>query len=492
VTGRSRGFSRRAFLGGLAATTALGAAACARPPATTARVAVLGAGLAGLTCAHRLARQGVDVTVYEARDRVGGRVWSTTDLFPGQVAEHGGELVFGYGTRQRDLVAELGLQLEDVTADSRSDLRSVYQVGGRVVDAATAYDGFDAVLERVYAEAARVGPWRFDGASDAARELDAMSAHDWIDQYVPGGAASTLGTALRLDMVHYWGGDARDLSAVHVLLSYLPAEDAGTADAMSFFHVRGGNQQIADRLAAGLPAGRVVLGSAVEAVRRRGDGYELVVGGRPVTADVVVTTLPFPALRAVDLSGLDLDAPRRDAIEQLGMGDKAKLTLQFTEPFAAHGWSGGVESDAPAGHSWDSSRGQGGPGLLSWFATGEAERALPTRRPHGPAPQPLVDATLAQLDGWVPGVAASFSGRAWLDRWSQDPWAGGVFPYFRPGQVTRFWGLLGQPVGRLFFAGDQTSTRRLGSMAGAVESGEDAAAGVLSALGRPPAPDPNQ
>ncbi|GAA0899581.1 NAD(P)/FAD-dependent oxidoreductase [Pseudonocardia zijingensis] len=487
---RRQALTRRAFLGGLAAaTTALGATAvsCATGGDGDARVAVIGAGLAGLTCAYRLAQQGVDVTVYEARDRVGGRMWSSDDIYPGQVVEHGGEMVFGYYARLRGLISELGLTLDSVNADSRPDMRLVCYLNGQSTTHEEAYAGFDQILDKIYAEAHRIGSWRYDDATDAARALDEMSVHDWIEQHVPGGSGSLLGAAIESDMVHFWSGQTRDLSAIYVLRGYLPPTGSEAPDAWIFYHVRGGNQLIPIRLAERLPAGRIEFGTPLEALRQRGDGFELRFAGKPQTvlADFVVSAVPFSTLRRVDLSGVELDRVRREAIDSIDMGNKGKLTMQFTQPLATYGWNGGIESTAPQIHGWDSSRGQGGPGLLSIFPTGETESQLPTRRPHGPAPQTVVDQTLAQLEQWVPGASSGFSGRAWLDRWSQDPWALGAFPNFRPGQITKYWGLLGEPVGRLFFAGDQTSTRHSACMGGAMESGEDAAAQVLAAMGKP-------
>ncbi len=74
-------------------------------------VAVLGAGLAGLSAARDLQRSGADVIVLEARDRVGGRVEAVT-LPDGRTVQAGGE-VFGSGhTAYGELVEELGLAVE--------------------------------------------------------------------------------------------------------------------------------------------------------------------------------------------------------------------------------------------------------------------------------------------------------------------------------------------------------------------------------------------
>src|SRR5215510_3955860 len=88
-----------------------------RQIATSARVVVVGAGLAGLTCAYRLKRSGIIATVYEANTRLGGRCWSRRDDFAsGHIAEHGGELIDQGHTTIRQLAQELGLPFDNSLA----------------------------------------------------------------------------------------------------------------------------------------------------------------------------------------------------------------------------------------------------------------------------------------------------------------------------------------------------------------------------------------
>ena len=83
----------------------------------SARVVVVGAGLAGLTCAYRLKRNGITATVYEANTRLGGRCWTRRDDFAhGHIAEHGGELIDQGHTTIRQLAQELGLPLDNLLA----------------------------------------------------------------------------------------------------------------------------------------------------------------------------------------------------------------------------------------------------------------------------------------------------------------------------------------------------------------------------------------
>ena len=121
ATADDSAMSRREFVRTISAATAgLALPASlfgARQVATSARVVVVGAGLAGLTCAYRLKRSGIITSVYEANTRLGGRCWTRRGVFEqGQIAERGGELIDQGHTTIRHLAQELGLPLDNLLA----------------------------------------------------------------------------------------------------------------------------------------------------------------------------------------------------------------------------------------------------------------------------------------------------------------------------------------------------------------------------------------
>ena len=112
------------------------------------RVAVVGAGLAGLTCAYRLHQHGFPATVFEARrDRVGGRCWTARGFADGQVAEHGGEFIDSDHVRMRKLVRELGLRLEDREAYAKRSAGRYPRLyfDGALRDQGTVYRDYDVL-----------------------------------------------------------------------------------------------------------------------------------------------------------------------------------------------------------------------------------------------------------------------------------------------------------------------------------------------------------
>ena len=448
------------------------------------RIVVVGAGLAGLTCAYRLAQAGVHAQVLEARDdRAGGRCWTARGFAGGQVAEHGGELIDTRHTQLRALVAELGLDLDDLHADD--DAEPILHLRGQRRDPDDVDAALAPVRQLLARERDRVGDYRHDHAGPAAREFDNLSVADWVAANVPGGGSSLAGAAIIGSITEEFGADPTELSAIALLQYYVERDD----DADERWHVRGGNDLIVDRLVAGLADGTLRLGAPLEALRRTaGGGYELSVGGSPstVAADIVVLAAPFTALRRVDLDGSGLSEGKRAAIEQLGMGTSAKVLLQFDRRLSAFGgWSGELQTDEPYRLTWDSSSSQpGAEGLLTIWSGGSTAAGYPAPDgAHGPAPESVVTESLDWLERHVPGIGAAHNGLAYLDVWGDDPWTHGSYAAFRPGQYTRFWGALADPEGGIHVAGEHTSTVSQGFLNGAVESGERAAAEVLATAG---------
>src|SRR5437867_3089382 len=132
--------TRRSFVKGAAATTAaIGIGAplfgCGGSSSRRdrGRVAVVGAGLAGLTAGYELSRKGWEVTVIEARDRVGGRCRTfRRELRYGQVAEAGGEYIDASHDAVRGYVSDFGLELDDLRKTEDDKLSDAVYVHGRL------------------------------------------------------------------------------------------------------------------------------------------------------------------------------------------------------------------------------------------------------------------------------------------------------------------------------------------------------------------------
>jgi len=472
---------------GVAALSMPGAAAAASSP----RIAIVGAGLAGLTAAYSLRKAGYSATVYEASGRLGGRCWTDRSSWAGaQISEHGGELIDQNHTQIRNLAQELGLDLINLLAAEPNGTGDRYYFDGTVYPYAQAKSDLQAIYQQLHSDASAASfPTVYNSYTQRGLELDHMSIRDWINAYVPGGIGSRLGQLLETAYTIEYGADASIQSSLN-LIYLLAYQGAGNirifGKSNEKYHVVGGNDQIVSRLAGSLP-GQIHTGAALIALADRGDGTwaVTVTAGKKtstVVADRVILALPFSLLRQVDLGQANFPAQKLSAITQLPMGTNSKLHLQFSSrPWYQFGCNGATYADTGYQNTWEVSRGQpGAPGILVNYTGG----TIGNRFGASKTPAQYGQAFLSQLEPVLPGITPLWNGRVTLDYWAADPWTRGSYSYWSVGQYTTIAGAEREAVGTCHFAGEHTSIDFQGYLNGAVESGQRAAAEVIAALGK--------
>ncbi len=505
---RHADLSRRDFLG----AAALAAGALAAPRAAHAqgqpRIAIVGAGMAGMAAALKLADHGVASTVYEAGQRIGGRMFSNTSYFDqGQVFEWCGELIdSGHATIIR-LAQRFGLVLDDLHAAEPRGSEETYRFFGQYYPKAQADRDFKEIAPLLREDLRLAGPYTTVFESTPwGRMLNRMSLYDWIESRVPGGHAAPLGALL--DTAYYieLNSDTREQSALNIvyLLGYQPSWNElhmfGISDEK--YHLRGGNQQLPQAIAQCLGPQALRLGMRLQAIRRRADGrYELVFLEGSTTrvelADLVLLTTPFAVLRELDYAGAGFDAVKHHAIQQLGRGRQSKQHLQFTRrlwnergPWPGIG-NGSSYGDTGYQSSWETSRAQpGSAGILVGYAGGPFADAMSSTLPFATATVPAVrqDALrfLGQIEPVFPGLAALWNGRSTQGLPHLDPNMKCSYSYFRIGQYETIAGYERVRQGNVFFAGEHCSFDFQGFMEGAAAEGERAGVEMLETLGVTP------
>lgn len=479
------------MLGGTALVAGpLAACSDSSQPSSDRRVVVVGAGLAGLTCAYRLHQAGVTADVYEAHPvRVGGRCWTAREFAEGQIGEHGGEFIDSDHARMRQLVDELGLKLEDRAGYERRHPtgHSLLYLNGKLRHTDSVYAGYGATLRRLRTVEKRTG-YLHSYSNVQAKAFDRRSAGQWIARNVPR-SRPRLREVMREYFSEEFGLDAGRLTATDLLYlvegPYNGRDPAASDPSNERYHVEGGNDLVTRGLADRLPDGVLHMDAPLTALWRRDDGsYGLSFDGvsGDVIADQVVAAIPFTTLRDVDLSRAGFTKLKRRCIEELGMGTNAKVLMQFHHrPERFGNWNGELVTDRPQLDTWQSSLTQPGrAGLITVYSGGKVGAGYPAHPPHGLAPPAVVRDTLAALDRVVPGIARDFNGRAWLDNWFADPWTHGSYAAFLPGQYTEFAGVIKRPEGGVHFAGEHTSDAYQGFLEGAVASGDRCANEVLA------------
>ncbi|GAA5004103.1 FAD-dependent oxidoreductase [Pseudoluteimonas lycopersici] len=475
---------RRLLQGGSAALVLAGCKTMPNPMQPKGEeVAIVGAGIAGLTAAWRLRQQGVRVRVYEAQNRIGGRMFSLANHFPdGQVVELGGELIDTSHVRLRALAGELGLPLDDLL-EGDTDCDTWY-FDGRAIgeeEIVRAFVPVAAAIERDLA-AAGDGDYDYRDQNPAFRELDSISITQWFDRNgVSGWLRKLLDVAYTTEM----GLECGEQSALNFLTFIGTDADAfkvfGESDERS--HVRGGNDLVPKTLAARMDDA-IETGHALEAVRSDGDGFALALRSGAATREVrarqVVLALPFTLLRKVRIA-VDMPEAKRRSIAELGYGTNAKLMIGFDHrPWRDHGANGASMSDLAFQTTWETSRKQpGSAGILTNFTGGRHGVELGTGSAADQAARAVAD-----LERVFPGVAAARSGaREVRMHWPTHPWTQGSYACFQPGQWSALRGAIGESVGGLHFAGEHCALETQGFMEGGCESGEIAAAAVGARLG---------
>lgn len=480
---RSRALSRRSFLVMSAAL-----AACNGAAGPNESVAIVGGGAAGLTIAYRLAKAGRTVTLYEASDRLGGRMFTKRDFNAGgQFCELGGELVDSNHEALRKLAAELGVPIDHIKTED-PNAQEFYQIDGRL------YTQHDMLAHGrgAFADLAhRI-------AEDQSKLLD--SAQNWTPQataldnqsvaaYLASAHNQAPAWAMQLlDLAYHgeYGISTAQQSALN-LVDFIGTEAAhefrmfGESDETSRIH--GGSSTLTDTLAERLDTHVAINRRHVlAAIARSGNGVTLSFdspAGRVAHEHArVVLALPFTKLRQVDgLDTLGLSAMKLRAIRELGYGDNSKLMVSTR----SRPWNDARAFKAPTAGEffsdkfqciWDTSRGQPGEtGILTNFLTGQHDR----------------NAALANMRAGLHGFAHSTevslddTTMAFMD-WPRQPFVLGSYAGAKVGQYTTLLLEAGTPSsdGRIQFAGEHTSTDFLGFMNGAVDSGERVARALLA------------
>ena len=499
-------YSRRRFLRQSAVATAALAAGCGAPPQQQAppagsppgasgpgapRIAIVGAGVAGLNAAYKLQKAGLTAKVFEGANRTGGRMFTATDLLgAGLTTELGGEFIDSGHAEMLALMSEFGLEQVDTVGPGSEKLKpETYFINGRHYTQAQAASAFVPLAKKIaedYDSMGEVVNYETEGGGSAfdKQSIDeyftAIGATGWMREMLEAAYVTEYGLELgeqsALNFLFLIGtGDLTDTSACTVL---------GESDER--YKVRGGNQRIVDELAKRVQPQLQML-HRLEAIRSKGSGYTLTFQheGRAVDedADLVILTIPFSMLRDVKID-VDLPAVKRKAIAELGYGANAKVMVGFkSRPWERRGYAGNIYSDETFQLAWANSYLQpGAEGGLTLYSGGK----LAHDAGQGPAEE-VAMRLLRGIERAYPGTLAQRNGKVSRFHWPTYPWTKGAYACYKPGQWTTIAGAEGVPVGNLFFAGEHCSYDFQGYMNGGAQTGADAAKAVMAAVSLPKA-----
>ncbi|KAI4919162.1 hypothetical protein J4E85_009419 [Alternaria conjuncta] len=453
-------------------------------------VAVIGAGLSGLTAARDLLHGGKSVIVLEARDRVGGKVYNHP-LKNGGVTEVGAEFVGPTQDKVLEMISDLGLQTFDTYSEGKSILwrngtRTAYTpdpaLGGSPpvdMESLPLVASAQKQLDDWAAEVNTSAPW----THPKAKELDSMTFQQYIDQAAPhADAALVLTTASKA----IWAAEPRELSVLYVV-AYIAAggNETNVGTLARLIGIQGGAQEkrvvggtglIPERLAEKVGHEHIVMNAAVSTVTKTSNGYKVVSRAGTVHAKQVVLAMAPPLLRQITFSPA-LPTTRQQLNQAMKMPSIGKGIPIYSTPFwrKTEGLNAQVISDNGSTRvTFDSTPEDSKFGALLGFLLGDEMRALDAL-----TPAQCEEKILSDYVRYF-GEEAKTNTEFVLQRWDLEEWSrGGPVAVAPPNVLTKYGQALTMRAEGLHFAGTETSPYWTGYMDGAIRSGERVAKEIM-------------
>jgi monoamine oxidase len=473
--------NRRALLRGAVSASVLAAAPrIVTATSTPLDVLVIGAGLSGLYAAMLLEDMGARVQVIEGRDRIGGRMF-TMDAIPGRPEAGGNAIMGGYG-RTRELCRQNDITLRDAMPRSRLNRPVIVRRGEMIDRDDWARHAVNQMPEEHRAKWPPSVIWEM-----VAKHNPLDLADDW---YGKGNAG------LDVCVQSFLEGLGFEQPAIDLAYNTNPqyGSSAHTVSILQWFYMQywfglqnqidpvalvapAGNQRIPEVMAASLQQ-EVQLNRTVTGIRYgRGEAEVQCRDGSRFRARHVICSMPLPPMRWV---GFDPQLPR-ERVQALHTVPQMLITQVYLVPKRAYWEDDGIDpgmwTDTPAGDLLVNRQGDEANEITSLTAWGRGFGAayLDTL---GEAQAGR--AVVAAIEAIRPAARGQLE-VAGFKSWQLDPWSGGDWVVWGPGQVTRYLELLGQPLGNLHFCGEHTARANRG-MEGALESGERAAIEIAEFL----------
>jgi monoamine oxidase len=483
-----RRFIRSAALAG-GTTLATAALSRAQSPENKSRqpnIAIVGGGIAGLNAAYQLKKAGFFATVYEARSRLGGRIFSKTGLVgAGLVTDVGGSLINSDHEDILTLAREFDLKLFNRIEDAeRFPFPEVgYFFNGKVRSEAEVAENLRSLAEQIGKDADLIDR-DFDRFAPA---LDSLSVAQYLDKHadkIPKPFIRELiENAIRVE----YGVEPNESSSLQLLFS-LPTVNGQEVEILGesdeALMVEEGSGKIIDNLTARL-SDRIQTRMKLSKIQSQGKRFRLTFNDRDsIEADYVIIAIPFPVLRHVDLQ-VNLKPKLRRFINEADLGINEKLFGGFNQRVWRQptGFVNEIWTDLGFSEAWDETQRQvdRSDGIVTFFLSSREVKAIESKNPASVGKQ-----FVNRFEAIAPGANNAATNQFFLSKWHKNPFTKGSYTNFRPGQLTEFGEFLyiesedpqerqDVTAGNLVFAGEHLSDEYYGYMNGGAQTGRLAA-----------------
>lgn len=440
-------------------------------------VTIIGAGLAGLAAAYDLHRAGWQVTVLEARDRVGGRVHTLRGFSNGLVAEAGGEFIDKHHTRMLAFAKEFKLSLGEVGSwQGQTDDWGAYEgKAGQSNDIGVW--GFDLgnEFDKMWIALAELAKQVPDAANPEsaphAKKLDKQSSAGWVN-------AQTVHPLARMAFADHIRSEYTCEPEKFSLLDLARNAALYYSEPNSHkpnYRVTGGNDQIPRAIAATLSDVR--LNAIVTSINN--DDEEITVTYKQndtfqtITSAFAILAIPLTMARLIEFNP-PLDSAHQRMVNEISYGAVTKVMIEYRKRFwKDKGWNGRLSTDQHIIQTWDAtSHLDGEHGIITAYTGGG-----PGAKLSALSDAERIKLAVDVIEKIFPGSSDLIENTATI-AWINEPFTRCSYMALAPGQVTAHWKTLFTSAGRLYFAGEHATIYQ-GFMEGAVESGQRAAKNII-------------
>jgi monoamine oxidase len=425
---------------------------------TPAKVVILGAGFSGLAAGYLLSKQGVDLTILEARPRIGGRVFSHKINDPDKlVIELGAEWVGASHERLIALSKEFGLELKNNQFNTRLIYKGQY-FSENEWDYSAAWNSKFKEILNAYS----------NFSEDDKIKLDKM---DWWRYLVNNGISGRdLDIRELLDSTDF-GESIRHVSAFAALAEYAESSEKNEMD----YKIAGGNHQLAKSLAGAIGTDKILLNHRVVSIVQSASTVTITCeNGFKIEANKVICTLPTFAISQINWQpGLPTD--KQEAINALQYARINKNALLYNKRF----WqdeSFDMVTDILPHYFYHATKNQlSNKGVLISYTIGDKADII--SRQSDSWKSTTVNETLKPAFG----NTQSYLLKQVSYYWGNDNYSKGAYALYGTGQWFTLRPILEQKFGNIYFAGEHIADWQ-GFMEGAINTGEAAAEQILSSI----------